>query len=202
MTISIQDRPSTFYIRWFRDSEGNLQTFVENTRMQELVDSETGAITPIKELGTLVTAEEIATVVEGLLPELTDQLTTAQTAATNAIADKVTAVNALAAKEAQRAALQAQIDVLTAPPPAPTEIVVSRMQALIALESTPSGVEGVSLLDVLESHIAESAKVIQIYWANASEFHRNHPVLTDIAHQIGLTDEQIDSLFLAASHIV
>ena len=58
-----------------------------------------------------------------------------------------------------------------------------------------------NLLDQVEGVIAASDKATQITWAYASEFRRNDPLLTALASQLGLSDEQVDQFFIAAAEI-
>jgi hypothetical protein len=76
-------------------------------------------------------------------------------------------------------------------PPVPLK--VSRMQARRALQA-----EG--LLEGFEAAIAASGdEDLKIYYADSSDFYRNHPTLTAFMTARGLTDAQIDNLFRAAA---
>lgn len=81
-------------------------------------------------------------------------------------------------------------------PPAPfVPQVVSRMQAKLALAQA-------GLLDQVEANMATKPKAVQIYWSDVSEIHRDHPILTAAANDLGLTQQQIDQLFISAKQIV
>ena len=72
---------------------------------------------------------------------------------------------------------------------------VSRMQAKMALL-------GSGLLAAVEAAIAASDDAaLKLYWAEASDFHRDHPALNGMTAVLGMTSEQVDDLFIAASQI-
>lgn len=49
---------------------------------------------------------------------------------------------------------------------------------------------------------ATERRMVQIYWDDSQEFERSHPMLTSLGGSIlGLTDEQLDDLFIAASKL-
>ena len=56
------------------------------------------------------------------------------------------------------------------------------------------------LLDEVEAMIATDRKV-QLYWEYASVIEREHETLKAMAAQLGLTDEQLDEMFIAASKL-
>jgi len=86
-----------------------------------------------------------------------------------------------------------------AAPPAPQEAlevpeVVTRFQALAALDS-------VGLLDAVEAYMAgaDTPKIQKLAWANAVEFRRNSPTVSALSARLGLTNEQVDTLFVKAA---
>lgn len=85
--------------------------------------------------------------------------------------------------------------------PAPAQVAVltvTRRQALRALHDA-------GLLDDVEAAInglPEPQKTqARIDWNSAQDFRRDFPLLVQLAGAIGLTSEQIDSLFVAAAAI-
>ena len=79
----------------------------------------------------------------------------------------------------------------TAPAPqVPT--VVSMRQARLALY-------GAGLLDDVEAAVAKSTKDVQIEWEFSSELRRDWPTLVLLAGALGLTESQIDGLFIQAA---
>lgn len=77
--------------------------------------------------------------------------------------------------------------VLDGPPPT-----VTARQGRLALLS-------VGLLDDIEAAIEQMPREVQITWEYATEFTRDWPLLTAAATEIGLTEEQIDNLFMHAA---
>ena len=72
---------------------------------------------------------------------------------------------------------------------------VSRFQARAALL-------GAGLLTSIETAVANSGNAFaQLAWADAIEFRRNSPTIAALAGLVGLTDEELDDLFLAAAEI-
>ena len=116
----------------------------------------------------------------------------AQTAKDEALTALKTAQDALAASEAKVASLQAQIDAYTPPVPAKTVAVVSMRQARLALNAA-------GLLDAVEAAVASSTKDVQIEWEFSSELRRDWPTLVLLAGALGLTDAQLDALFIQAA---
>ena len=56
------------------------------------------------------------------------------------------------------------------------------------------------LLDEVEAMVATDRKV-QLYWEYASVIEREHETLKTMAVALGLTDEQLDEMFIAASKL-
>ena len=73
----------------------------------------------------------------------------------------------------------------------PTKI--SRLQAKLQLLE-------IGLLDEVEDLVAQDRKV-QLYWKEADNFYRTDSILLSMATTIGLTDEQLDELFIEASKL-
>lgn len=71
---------------------------------------------------------------------------------------------------------------------------ISIRQAKLALLQT-------GLLDDVEAAIAQADRAIQIEWEYAIEFKRDWPALISLASVIGLTDKQLDDLFILASNL-
>ena len=81
-------------------------------------------------------------------------------------------------------------------PPAPEPIqvpqVVTIRQAKLALLQA-------GLLDDVDAAIAQADRATQIEWEYATEVHRNWPTLLGVKDVVGLTDEQVDGLFIQAA---
>lgn len=82
------------------------------------------------------------------------------------------------------------------PPPGPEPITsVTPRQAKLALL-------GAGLLDAAEAAVAAADKATQITWSDAIEFRRDDAMINAMGKTtLGLTDEQIDQLFLSASKL-
>lgn len=82
-----------------------------------------------------------------------------------------------------------------APPPGPIiPQVVSMRQARLALLA-------VDLLDDVEAVVAAAGRAAQIEWEYATEVRRNHPLLAAVQAAKGMSDADIDQLFIAASEL-
>lgn len=79
------------------------------------------------------------------------------------------------------------------PPPAPVvpEVITPRQTRLLLLQQ--------NLLASVESLISQQDDATKIAWEYASEFRRTDPLLTSLAQQLGLTSQQLDDFFIAAS---
>lgn len=71
---------------------------------------------------------------------------------------------------------------------------VTPRQARLALHAA-------GLLDQVEAAIAAGDKSTQLTWEYAVEFRRDDQLINSLGKQMGLTDEQIDNLFIEASNL-
>lgn len=71
---------------------------------------------------------------------------------------------------------------------------VSRFQAKAALHQA-------GLLADAEAAIAAADYIAQIAWSDAAEWRRDSPTIAALAATLGLTDEQVDQLFITATQI-
>jgi len=69
---------------------------------------------------------------------------------------------------------------------------VTPRQARLALNAA-------GLLDQVEATISAADKPTQLTWEYAVEFRRDDPLINGLGAQLGLTDAQIDALFVTAS---
>lgn len=93
-----------------------------------------------------------------------------------------------------------------AAPPAPQPVVpqiVSRYQAMAALFETPSPAHaGQTLLDDVQAAVTAAGGLALLAWQNANIFERHGVFITQLAPQLGLSDAQVDALFVAAANVV
>ena len=92
---------------------------------------------------------------------------------------------------AANAVLQSRIDDLESTPTIPT--ISSRQGKLILLQA--------GLLAKVKAAVDAADETVQIYWSDSVEWHRNDTVLVGMASKLGLTDEQLDSLFEQAASL-
>lgn len=78
---------------------------------------------------------------------------------------------------------------------APTKpMVVTRRQALLALLAAGK-------LDQIELLIQSAPRAVQIAWEAAGTFERNNPLIATMAPQLGLTEADVDGLFIEAAQL-
>jgi hypothetical protein len=93
------------------------------------------------------------------------------------------------AEEAEFRAMQATIHAESK-----ANATVLRHQAKIALIRA-------GLMTGAEAAIAEAGPEAAIWWAEAPVFERGHPLINSIGTALGLTETQIDDLFMAAAAV-
>lgn len=71
---------------------------------------------------------------------------------------------------------------------------ITPLQAKLALNRA-------GILEQVETYLASADKETQIAWESASEFRRDSPLLLTISIQLGMTDKELDDLFLMAKEI-
>ena len=57
------------------------------------------------------------------------------------------------------------------------------------------------LLDAVKVAVLAAPPIVQLAWSDATEFTRDSPTIAALAAQLGLTDAQVDDLFIAASQV-
>ena len=82
------------------------------------------------------------------------------------------------------------------PPPPPIPATVTRFQALAVLAAG-------GYLPTIRTYIAtlDQNNVQRLAWENAADWERTSPTLNALAQMLGLTDAQVDDLFIAASQV-
>lgn len=96
--------------------------------------------------------------------------------------------------------LKAQIDLglIEVRQPTPITVVpntITRLQALVTLSN-------MGLLDSVQNIVNTSSdEILKLAFANAQEFKRTSPMLLSLAATLGLSDTDLDTLFINASKI-
>lgn len=88
-------------------------------------------------------------------------------------------------------------------PPPPREVPIEeRRKAMVcsAFQAKAALLEA-RLLPTVEAAVANSSAFVELAWNEAVEFRRNSPTIAALQGTVGLTDEQIDALFIAAMQI-
>ena len=116
---------------------------------------------------------------------------------TASLDEKAAATAALADKDAQIVALEAQVAELAPPTVNGVPQVVTRRQARQALLLA-------GLLDSVQAAISAiqdttQRRLAQIEWDDSQNFERQRPLLISLATGLGLTSAQLDQLFVTAS---
>lgn len=57
------------------------------------------------------------------------------------------------------------------------------------------------LLDAVEATVAVAPRAVQIAWEYGTTVERDSPFIAAMREQVGLTDEQVDALFVAAGEV-
>ena len=81
-------------------------------------------------------------------------------------------------------------------PPTPIPATVTRFQALAVLAAG-------GYLDTVRTYIntLDQNNVQRLAWENAADWERTSPTLNALAAMLGLTDTEVDDLFVAASQV-
>lgn len=77
----------------------------------------------------------------------------------------------------------------------PIPQVVSKAQGLIALEMA-------GILVSIEAYMQTASRLEQLAWNNIQQFERSSPLLNTLCTNFGLTQEDVDNLFINASKVV
>ena len=69
----------------------------------------------------------------------------------------------------------------------------------VSMRQTRLALLGAGVLTTVKALIAESTEEVQIYWDTAQEVHRNNEIVLAVQTELGLTDAQLDAMFISAS---
>ena len=104
---------------------------------------------------------------------------------------------AQAAHAAELAAKDAEIARLTALIPAP--VIVDGVPQTVTMRQARLALLSAGLLDLVTETVAGAGQAAQIEWEYASDVGRNATLIQTLAGVMGLTDEQLDGLFVVAA---
>lgn len=101
---------------------------------------------------------------------------------------------ALAAKDAEIAALQVQVVALI-----PAPVIVDGVPQTVTMRQARLALLASGLLNDVTAAVAGAGQAAQIEWEYASDVGRNAALIQSLAGVMGLTDEQLDGLFVLAA---
>lgn len=78
---------------------------------------------------------------------------------------------------------------------------VDTVPKIITKRQATRALDAVGLLDKVEVMIAKSPSAVQIDWRESNTVERNWPALAPMAAALGLSDAQLDALFVAGSKL-
>ncbi len=212
MAITKTNQPYEFLVRWNNGTlAGAHVRFLETLTEDGVVLSQKeGNAQPVSLAG------EAGFPIEDILDGLQVQAITERDAA---LAAKATAEAALTAKQAEMdaalataqadhaaelAAVQAalaakdeEIARLTALIPAP--VIVDGVPQTVTMRQARLALLSAGLLDLVTEAVAGAGQAAQIEWEYASDVGRNATLIQSLAGVMGLTDEQLDGLFVLAA---
>lgn len=56
-----------------------------------------------------------------------------------------------------------------------------------------------NILSAADTFVAEQSQEVQIYWNDSQDFYRQHQMIISLSAQFGLTEAQVDDIFIVAS---
>ena len=74
----------------------------------------------------------------------------------------------------------------------------SNVPAVVTPRQIRLALNAAGLRDAVENAVAASDQAIKDWWEYALDIERKHPLIESMAQQLGITDQQIDTLFVAA----
>jgi hypothetical protein len=168
----------------------------DKTAAETQRDAETAAKTSaLDQIAALTTAKaEAATAAAEALSAVQADLTTARAATRSVEMERDAALTAKTALESQVAALEAQLNPIDVNGFAILSAVQVRL-ALLAAGITFAHVD--AAIDALPAGVERDTA--RTYWEYSVELHREHPLIGQFAAALGLTDEQVDTMWRGAS---
>ena len=146
----------------------------------------------------LTAASELPATLTAKQAEMDEALATAQAAHAAELAAMQAEMDAeRTAVQAALAAKDAEIARLTALIPAP--VIVDGVPQTVTMRQARLALLSAGLLDLVTEAVAGAGQAAQIEWEYASDVGRNATLIQSLAGVMGLTDEQLDGLFVLAA---
>lgn len=83
----------------------------------------------------------------------------------------------------------------------PADPILVQVPQAITIRQAKLVLLSAGLLDDVDAAIAQADRATQIEWEYATEVHRNWSTLRSVQGAVGLTDEQVDELFIRAASL-
>lgn len=77
--------------------------------------------------------------------------------------------------------------------------ILARVPQTVTMRQARLALHEAGLLSTIESVMGQADEKAQIEWEYAAEVHRNSPMIAGVQFATGMTDEEVNSLFFAAS---
>lgn len=103
--------------------------------------------------------------------------------------------------EAQRDGVDAPFEPVAPEPTEAEKLAAWRETAKVSRFQARAALFAAGKLAAVEAVVAATGGLAAIAWADASEFRRNSPTIAALAAGAGLTDADLDALFIAAAQI-
>lgn len=83
----------------------------------------------------------------------------------------------------------------------PADPILVQVPQAITIRQAKLALLSAGLLDDVDDAITQADRATQIEWEYTTEVHRNWPTLRSVQGAVGLTDEQVDELFIKAASL-
>jgi hypothetical protein len=80
-----------------------------------------------------------------------------------------------------------------------TTISKSMVPAFVTRRQLRLALLAFGMLSTANEFVSEQSEEVKIYWNDSQEFYRQHPMIISMSAQFGLTESQVDNIFIAAS---
>ena len=81
------------------------------------------------------------------------------------------------------------------------EVEPKKQVASVTMRQARLALLAVDLLDDVEAAVAAAGRAAQIEWEYATDVQRNHPLIAAVQAAKGLTDADVDQLFISAAEM-